>query len=498
MVAELPLSPTLSEDTNDVPSMDLLDPKTPNSTNLLDARYDKYLQLITIIQRFADGYLKMASANVKMNDQLSKSTLGKDLPNFEASPEGMSAVSGSAVANKTASAVESDAASPTFSSEVSVPEEDIDINVFVYSLRRNITALYNSSIALERQIEDEILPPVKKLYSEVDSRKKDFISESGKFEKEVSHSRANSSKDIKKLGESILGFNSERSKIDYKRDPYIIKRGLMKDAISQVQIENEYIDFLENNERAMKVLEAQIMAILKDSFSKITSAACAYYGKKTNAFQNISNVLNAVPIDKEWYNFAAKNSKYLTISRSTDSADAELTQSLGVASLDSLVKAGSSQHSNTLKRNYQDVEFTGKNDPSTSPTLEGNLSKREGTLKKKYSSYYFVITRSKFLLELPTESLDTASPSLVLYLPECLLLNIKQDGKFRFSLKGKDVSNILKVRKKTYTFKASSNDEFLTWYNVISEMTGLMSLQEESRRSPDSGSPDETDNDTTL
>ncbi|VEU19839.1 DEKNAAC100753 [Brettanomyces naardenensis] len=458
---------------NVTPSLELLNPGTPDSTVILSDRYDKYLKLITTVERFAENYMKIASANVKLNDQLSKNTLNKDLPNFEASPDGASAVSGSANADITANASDPTSTPPA--------EGEMDLNVFVYSLRRNITTLYNSSVQLESQIRTEVLPPLKTLYSEVESRKKEFLASSSKHQKELGRLRTSSAKDIRKLGASISLFNTDANRADYRRDPYILKRSLINNAVTQVQNENDYVDFLENNERALKALESQILVILQDTFNTMSKMVANYYGNKSVAFQSVNNVFQGIPTDKEWNNFVAKNGDYLVSTQSTDSSDVVFTQALANVSLSSLATPAAAHHGNKLKRSYENLQFAGKDDASTTPILEGNLAKKEGSLKKKYNTYYYVITRSKFLLELPTGAVDTSSPTLVLYLPDCSLLQAKQDGKFKFTLRGKDASNILKVRKRDYSFKASSGDEFLTWYNVISAVNGLMVTNEEQR-----------------
>ncbi len=457
-------------------SDDLLKPNIPDSTSIVTARYDKYLKLITAVQRFAESYLKIASSNVKLTDELTKNTLSKELPNFEASSD--SAVSGSAQANSTAGAAESRAVSPSPENEdeaLSVSEAgEVDLNVFVYSLRRNVTSLYNTTLKLQTQIKDDILPRLKTLYAEVEARKKDFASVSSKHSKGVAKCRESSTKDVTRLHGAIGLFNANDSRTDYRRDPYLLKRALMKDAVAQVQRENDYVDFLENNERALKTLEAQILSVLRQTFSTLTSMVCGYYASKSEAFQKADSVFKAVSSENEWHNFISKNSDFLVVSRSTDDPEESDVVSAAPSSLSALAKPSSGHHGNLLKRNYEKVQFAGRDDSSTVPILEGNLLRKEGQLKKKYSSYYYVITQSKYLLEFSTGSLDTSSPSLVLYLPDCLLSKSKHEHKFKFNIRGKDQTNLLAVRKRTYSFRASSSEEFLTWYNVVSEVTGLM------------------------
>lgn len=71
----------------------------------------------------------------------------------------------------------------------------------------------------------------------------------------------------------------------------------------------------------------------------------------------------------------------------------------------------------------------------------------------------------------------------MLYLPECSLksLNGPDNSKFKIEVSGKDATQAISVIKSTLILKTSTYDEMKTWFNVLSEVSGLMQTQEESR-----------------
>lgn len=440
------------------------DETIPNSTSLLVERYDKYKRMVAAMIRFAEGYKGIADQNVKMNAELSTQTLGKDLPTFDASPESTAAVSGSV------------------QSDTKGFQENVDLNVFLYSFRKSIGQIHDSSLKLADDITKDVIPPMRALYTEIDDRQREFVSSSNRFAKETLQYRQKSKADLAKFHASLETFaaKTDASRLDYHNDPYLKKREVVNDTVVQVQKENSYVDFLEDSERSLKVFEAEIMVILQRSFDSLQKYITEYYGNKTGALQGTNAVFQAIPADKEWHNFESKNSKMLVSSHSKDEPDEDLAKAMKNVTISSLAKPVYTKHHNDLKRSYEDVKYDGQHDPSTEPILEGTLTKKEGSLTKTYGSYYYAITQSKYLLEFVPSAVDTAAPSLALYLPECTIKSEKEDAKFKFIIKGKDLSSRLQMRKKGYSFKASSDDEFQTWYNVLAEVSGQMKAEAEA------------------
>ncbi|ODV87555.1 hypothetical protein CANARDRAFT_26943 [[Candida] arabinofermentans NRRL YB-2248] len=448
---------------------DLLDAALPDSTNLMVERYSKYLSLVKNLESFTDNYLVVLSASTKNHEKLKSKNATEQIPNFESHPGSDVPVSGSTAAVKRAET-----------------QDDVvmDVNNFMEALRMKIDFLHTNSQEAESAIKTQVLPEFKKLQEQILTRQKDFIQMSTKEQKELKKLTSASSKEMAKLDDSIQAFEitAERGKVDYHRDPYLINRALLYHAEGQVQKENAHIDFLESNELTLKILESQIMEILKKIFNTLSNILSNYYGSQVNVFQELNTKLSSIPNDLEWEKFKQKNADHLVLSSSTDPGIENAMDQLSLNGVSTgLSKPVFEPAKNSLKRDIDAITYKNKDHQATSPILEGILMKKGGHLSKKYTSAYYVITRSRYLLEFPSRAVDSYQPSLILYLPECFLKDENKDGKFKFIVQGKDISSMLIKTKKNYTFKASSSDEYLTWFNVISEVSGLMHTNAEIR-----------------
>lgn len=91
------------------------------------------------------------------------------------------------------------------------------------------------------------------------------------------------------------------------------------------------------------------------------------------------------------------------------------------------------------QRSADHISFPNQDHPSTQPVIEGSLDRKSRNAIKGYTSYYYVVTPSKFLHEFKTND-DTSkdpTPELSLYLPDCTVGDISGAS---FNIKGKDAS----------------------------------------------------------
>ncbi|OWB57727.1 hypothetical protein B5S28_g3696 [[Candida] boidinii] len=468
------LSPRASMDVaekggDSLPASSLMNDSLPDSAGILANRYDKYLSLVSNIESFISSYLGIISSNSKGHEKVKKTLYNSASPQFEVNPSGNSPVSGSVGAN----------------GSNTTENEETGVNGFIDALRKTIDDNQNRSIETEDKIKTQILPELHKLNEEITTRRKEFVTQSSKEEKELKKLHQITSKEISKLSSSIGSYDNSNKKVDYHDDPYLLKRSILHHGEIQIKKENLHLDFLESSENTIKILENQIIVIIKKVFNSFSQLVCDYYGNKVNSFNDLTLVLNSIPDNYEWNNFQEKNKDLLISSGSSPSSltnNAQLASSIDNLTINDTAKFTAS--SNKYKRDIKDITFPNDNHTSTAPILEGLLLKREGTLNKKYNSYYYVITKSRYLLEFQSRSMkESHHPSVILYLPDCLLGSPSSptSGHFKFILQGKDLSQVLIKTKKKYHFQASSYDEMLTWYNIISEVSGLMHSNEELR-----------------
>lgn len=451
------LTPVASNTEYHAQTTDLISYDFPDSTNIVNERYTKYAMLVKTIEGYAEGYASIAAATIKQLEHLNNDVTNH-MPNFESNE----LVSGSAVA---------DVNSPDLNSPPQTPTELCDLNVYLSCMRKSLGENYSNTIDFQNQVQSHILPDLKRLLQEIEKKQKDYVVYSSAESKDLTKLRDISAKACQTLDANVQEFdrgNLSKNRLDYKKDPYLIKKTLLKDAVLQIRAENKRIEFLANAEESLRSNEARFLNELKRIFALLTQLIGTLYGNSINSAGNLNNILTSIPDNLEWNNFLQKNSNFLV----TAGEQNELT-SLNNLSLNDKSDANV-VISNSYKRQITNITFRNNDHLSTRPLLEGVLSRKETTLgiAKKYISYYFAISPAGYFYGFPTRSIDSTQPNLILYIPDCETKNMHND--FKFSLRGKDISSsvgALKL-KKTYVFKASSENDFDTWWKVISSRIG--------------------------
>ena len=458
---------------------DLLSYQFPDSTNLVIERYHKYIKLIHSIENFAEGYRLIAASTVKQYESLNKSvTTG--MPNFEVSgdEEDSTRVSGSAKLTGSAQPEAGVDGSSISSADAGSPA---DLNTFLVVMRRKLGDGYTRSMDFQTKVQTQILPELKQLEAEIEKKQKEYSSFSHAEEKDLSQLRSGSAKLTQTLDSAVQEFErgmQTKNRSDYKKDPYLVKKNLLRDAALQVKAENNRIEFLASSETALRASEARILLELRRLFDLLTQFIDYSYGGTVQSFDTLRDVLNRVPEDLEWSNFVSRNRQYLITANATDDTVSNPMSNLSISSSPVSAKGNYAQAAvlgNSFKRNLENVTFRNNTHPSTRPVLEGVLARKETTLglAGKYNSYYFVISPAGYFYGFPSRSIDSFQPNLVLYIPECeTKIRDSSRGQFSFSLRGKDLSNLVPMPKKKYVFKASSAEDFDTWWKAISNYGG--------------------------
>lgn len=469
VVSNSTLSQTGSNNSND-----LLSYTFPDSTNLVIERYNKYIQLIHSIQHFANGYSEIAASTIKQYDLLNK-TVTTSMPNFESSNED-SGVSGSAKLTVSSTASDNIGINDGVASTVTDSSSPTDLNTFLHVMRQKLGDGYTRSMDFQTKVQSQILPDLTQLVTEVDKKQKEYASYSNAEQKDLSQLKSNSAKVSQSLDLAVQefehGVNGSKNRSDYKKDPYLVKKTLLRNAALQVKSENNRIEFLANGEASLRSSEARILLELRRIFNLLTQFIDENFGGVVQSFNILRETLNRVPEDFEWSHFLEKNSAYLITASSVMSANNEqLNSAMSNLSVNSNKTDTALIANNPYKRNLESITFRNYQHVSTKPSLEGVLERKESTLglSSKYNSYYFVITPSGYFYGFPSKSIDSFQPNLVLYLPECetKIKNSSGKGEFTFILRGKNLCTLVPKPKKKYVFKASSAQDFDTWWKVI-------------------------------
>lgn len=455
------------------PTTDLLNYTFPNSTNIIIERYQKYIKLIKTIEAYASGYCAVACASIKEYETLNN-TITTEMPNFESKDGSDTAVSGSVRVQSpqlgTAGAVDATIASD---SHPISNEEKTDMNTVMYLMRQRLGQDYTNVVEMENKIRSHVLPDLRELLKSVEKKRSDCANISSSAERDLKQLRDASAKVSTKLDASVQDFERgvhAKNSSDYRKDPYLVKKSLLRDAVLQIKAENSRVEFLANAESSLRSFENRVLLELKRIFDSLTNIIDHTYGGILDNVRTLSTAIDNVSDDLQWGNFLIKNSKFLITANPTDNMLAETMSNLSVTTNENPT-ADVILH-NPYKRSLESVTFRNNTHPSTKPVLEGILARKESKLgiTSKYNSYYFVVTPAGYFYGFPSRSIDSYQPNLILYIPDCETRNMcsAKSGEFKFSLRGKDLCGLSLKPKKNFVFKASSANEFEIWWKVIS------------------------------
>lgn len=425
------------------PSNDLFASNYPDSSNIINERYKKYAKLVKAIQQYIESYLEVSSLSRREFDHL-KNKINTNMPNFES-------------LNETTSTT-NELGEPSGTASIDATHSQQDLNTFFVLMRQNINESVAKSTEFENKVKSQILAELHNLLKIIEKNKKEFSSISDDNSKELSKVKDSNYKVFEKLNNQINSFESvspnEYKKSDYKKDPFLIKKQLLKYSTYQIKYENDLIDVLSNNEKLLKSFETKLILDLKKIFKDFNALVSEYHQTAINSNSALSTSLTQIPDGMEWSNFVTKNKDCLITSSIDEDANC----------------------SEKYKKTISNVTFKNSSHHLTIPVIEGFLSRKESSKiginligNKNYSSNYCIISELGYFYEFESNNVLVNEPNLILFISDCEIKNISKDGMFRFYIKGKDASGMMMKPKKKYVFKASSDEDFKTWWNVLSK-----------------------------
>lgn len=429
---------------------DILNYKLPDPSQVLTARHDRFVKALKTLENYAEGYRTIAVTTIKNLDTMNNNT-ADGIPHFESSRT--NTVSGSQV-NAARDAIEGPPASD---------EGGVSMNYFFGQLRDNLGKTYAASVELENKISTNVLPDLKAAQVEVEKKRKELRASTNSANREYAEVIKHTAEANNDLNIAINAVKV-KGKVEFKKDPFLVKRGLLQKAAVQIRTSNDRVDFLQKLERSSHDLEGYIIGVIQRIFNELSTILTNYFGSNVNIIGDLNTTLTRVDPEISWDAFMQKNSMLLVSSYIPDES---VDKGLETMTLNPLVSNG-----NPLKRDFNNIVFNNQHDPLTSPVLEGNLYLREGLLKKEYKSIYIVVTPANYLLGFPTKTVDNVDPSIVIYLPDADVKDENTSGKLQFTLKGRDRSNLINRTTKTLRFKASSHEDFVTWVNTLAARCG--------------------------
>ena len=311
------------------------------------------------------------------------------------------------------------------------------------SIRSNTQGIANTHNETAKTIKGSVLPTFSRLLADIKNKNKELIKGAGKGSKAVDKARNTTQKHIELLGQYAATFDSSGGRVDAIHDPYVLQRGVFHRLNKQVIEENNNRKDLLAVQNSFAEFEAYIIRRIQEGLGQFLQVVSAQEDHTKQFYGDFVGNAQRVPLDFEWSAFIKRNTNVL---------------------IDPSVPA----------RSVTNITFPNQHHAGTQPLIAGSLGKR-GKILKKYETFYYVVTPSKFLHEYKTDD-DYARdpvPENSLYLPDCLVGAL--DGE-KFAVKGKDVSkgklgNNFSLSHE-YTLKAHTSSDAQQWYNIIKTVAG--------------------------
>ena len=277
-----------------------------------------------------------------------------------------------------------------------------------------------------------------------------------KGSKEVNKARNNTQKNIELLGQHTAKFSSSSGKIEPNNDPYILQRLVNHRLHKQVIEENNNRQDLLAAQDSFLQFEGHIIETIQMAMSQFLQCVGGQSERQKAMYANMIETTQRIPKDFEWKGFVQRNNNTL---------------------IDPSVPQRTASH----------ITFPNQDQISTQPLISGTLERKSRAALKGYSTYYYVITRSKYLHEFKDDDdiKREPTPELSLYLPDCLVGGVNGE---KFTIKGKDTSKgkvgSAMAMSHELSFKAHTSGDAEKWYNIIRETAGEGSFSGSTPTSP--------------
>lgn len=436
---------------------------SPDPTNLLLTRLDNWVHAVSLFEDYVEIHIQFQKHTTQGLEKVRKSA--SDPPKFDflstENKNTLRAVSSPPVSTSALSPVSAPsspvlAASPAPDAvpgaiNVAAPDATtsspaeitgpIGIAEAFENTRIRTEALINKSLETETALKNSILPQLTTIRADIEKHIKGLKTSGLKQSKDVEKAKADTQRAIEHLGQYTSSFNisSGGNRHEYKNDPYVLYRQTLNSIDDQLAKENIQIDALVFTEKSIETLERHLVQVLQQAAHLFDQILAGYHSLCLDSYHGVSETFAAVVPEAEWENFFSKNS----------------------ASLVPYDK----KH-----RAISNVTFHNDGHPSTLPIIEGTLLRKEGKLLKSWTSGYYVLTPSNYLLQYSSNNyVQDPTPDFALFLPEATVSEVstKDAGKFKFTVQAKDGTRTVGLGSKTYSFKTNTFDEIGAWHAAI-------------------------------
>ncbi|KAI9712773.1 MAG: hypothetical protein M1820_001395 [Bogoriella megaspora] len=324
------------------------------------------------------------------------------------------------------------------------------------NIRANTQAISNSHVETGKALKGSVLPIFTRLHAEIKNKNKELTKGAGKGSKAVDKARAATQKHIELLGSHTALHESTGVK-EAAYDPYVLQRQIYYRLNKQVQEENSNRKDMLAVQNQFASFEGHVISTMQQGLNEFARVVTQQSEQQKIFYGDIVEKSSVIPLDFEWNGFVQRNTNTLI-------------------------------DPNAPPRSVNTISFPNQDHFATQPMIAGSLQKK-GKMLKKYDTFFYVVSQSKFLHEFKSDDgfQKDPAPETSLYLPECVVGAI--DGP-KFNVKGKDVSkgkigNKMSITHE-YQFKAHTAADAAKWWDVVRTCAGQITQEKPSESEPPS------------
>jgi BAR-like protein/PH (Pleckstrin Homology) domain-containing protein len=310
-----------------------------------------------------------------------------------------------------------------------------------------------------KALKGSVLPTFERLHTETKNKSKELIRGAGKGSKAVEKARGLTQKHIELLGQYTAVFDSTGGKIGPSEDPYILQRGVVHRLNKQIQEENANRADLLAVQNNFASFEAHIIQTFQSGLGQFNTVISKQADVTKSLYGDMVGNAQRVPANFEWEGFLKRNSAILIDPTAPD-------------------------------RNINTINFPNQNHRATQPLISGSLQ-RKTKLLRRYETFFYVVSPSKYLHEFKTDDDFSKDPipEMSLFLPDCIVGAVVGD---KFAIKGKDTNKgkmgIGVHTTHEFNFKAHTASDAADWHNVIRHVAGQVTAEAPDTSTPNSPS----------
>ncbi|EJD06740.1 uncharacterized protein FOMMEDRAFT_75599 [Fomitiporia mediterranea MF3/22] len=336
-----------------------------------------------------------------------------------------------------------------------------------YGIRDKTRAIADQHANLGKTIDSSIVQHLQKLRTEIKAHiKKNVQNDTGKLAANVAKERELSTRLVAELAKNIAVFKNTPMQITARDDPFVANVNVARQLQKQVHEENALQKSIIIMQQNSAHFEEGIVRAIQSAWQTFDEWQSRMQSSVQDVWHGLGTQMASLAPDKEWISFSARS--------------------------DHLIDP------DTPLRNPETILYPSKEDPSVIPVHMGFLERKK-RFTRTYREAYYVLSPAGYLHEYASsDPKSRPTPVFSLFLPACTLgppsAARGSDKSHKFHIEGrKDGTGTLAGGLRlpgrsphAYTFRASSHEAMMEWWNDIRMLCARYLVASESmeRRGP--------------